>query len=246
MKILEDKVALVTGGSRGIGAAIVRRLAADGARVAFTYVRSEGEAKAVAAAVRASGGDALAIRADNRDPDAVEASVETTVAHFGRLDILVNSAGIFQTGDIAGFSLEDIQQTLDINVRAPFLATRAAARHLPEGGRVITIGSNLAHRVPWPGISLYALSKAALIGFTKGVARDLGPRGINVNVVHPGSTDTDMNPASGDYSDAQRDTMAIRRYSEPEEVAALVAWLAGPESRSVTGAELTTDNGSNA
>ncbi|MCC5809238.1 MAG: 3-oxoacyl-ACP reductase FabG [Ectothiorhodospiraceae bacterium] len=246
MKDLKGKVALVTGGSRGIGAAIVRRLAGDGARVAFTYTRSEDKAEAVVESVRAAGGDALAIRADNRDPDAVRASVESTVAHFGRLDILVNSAGIFHTGDIGDFSLEDVQQTLDINVRAPFLATSAAAGHLPEGGRIITIGSNLAQRVPWPGISLYAMSKAALIGFTKGVARDLGPRGINVNVVHPGSTDTDMNPASGELADFQRDTMAIRRYSEPEEVAALVAWLAGPESRSVTGAELTTDNGSNA
>lgn len=246
MGSLDGKVALVTGGSRGIGAAIAHRLAEDGAEVTITYASSEDGARAVVARIEAAGGRARAIRADNRDAGAVEAAVDTAASGSGRLDILVNNAGIFDTGSIAELTVDDFDRTVDVNVRAVFVATRAAARHMPAGGRIVTIGSNLAQRVPWPGISLYALSKAALVGFTKGVARDLGAREINVNVVHPGSTDTDMNPAAGEMAEPQREVMAIPRYNAAADVAGLVAWLAGPEGRSVTGAELTIDGGANA
>lgn len=246
MSSLAGKSAFVTGGSRGIGAAIVQRLAADGADVAFTYARSGEKAASVMRAVEAQGRRALAIRADNRDPEAVRAAVEQAADTFGRLDILVNSAGIYEEAPIAELTLEDFDRTLDVNVRAAFVASRAAVEHMPDGGRIVAIGSNLAVRVPFPTISLYAMSKSALIGFTKGLARDLGPRGITANVVHPGSTDTDMNPAAGEGADTQRSIMAIPRFGEAAEVAGLVAWLAGPEARGVTGAEFTIDGGANA
>ncbi|MCT7377146.1 SDR family oxidoreductase [Chelativorans salis] len=246
MSRLEGKAALVTGGSRGIGAAIARRLAADGADVAVTYARSAEKAEAVAAEIRALGCKGLAIAADNTDASAVAAAVEKAAADFGRLDILVNNAGIFPYGTLEEMSLEDFDVTVAVNTRAVFAASKAAAGQMGDDGRIVSIGSNLAERVPWPGISLYALSKAALIGLTKGLARDLGPRGITVNIVHPGSTETDMNPADGPQSDLQRSAMAIPRYGRPEDVAGLVAWLAGPEARSVTGAALTIDGGTNA
>ncbi|MGF1622318.1 MAG: SDR family NAD(P)-dependent oxidoreductase [Rhodomicrobiaceae bacterium] len=246
MAALNGKVALVTGGSRGIGAAIARRLAKEGAIVAITYAQSGDKARGVIADIETAGGLGLALQADNRDAGAVEGAVGETVSAFGRLDILVNNAGIFDVGPIADLDAETFDRTIAINVRAPFLASRAAASRMSDGGRIISIGSNLAQRVPWPEISLYALSKAALVGFTKGLARDLGERDITANVVHPGSTNTDMNPENGDSADLQRATMAIQRYSAPDEVAGLVAWLAGPEARSVTGAEFTIDNGSNA
>jgi 3-oxoacyl-[acyl-carrier protein] reductase len=243
---LDGKVALVTGGSRGMGAAIAKRLAREGAAVALTYDQSEAKARAVADGIESAGGRALVIPANARDTDAVQASVEAVVAQFGRLDILVNNAGVFDVADIGELNLEHYEYTMDINVRAVFVATKAAAAHMGAGGRIIHIGSNLATRVPWPGISLYAMSKSALIGFTKGLARDLGPRGITVNVVHPGSTDTDMNPADGDSSGDQRALRAIEKFNDPVEVAALVTWLASIEARSVTGAEFTIDGGANA
>lgn len=246
MSQLVGKVALVTGGSRGMGAAIAKRLAHDGATVALTYTQSGSKAQAVANEIEAMGGRALIIQAEARDTDAVLASVEAVVAKFGRLDILVNNAGVFDVGPIDELNLEHYEHTMDVNVRAVFVATKAAVKHMGHGGRIIHIGSNLAKRVPWPGISLYAMSKAALVGFTKGLARDLGPRGITVNVVHPGSTDTDMNPANGGSSEAQRALRAISEYSHPDEVASLVAWLASHDARSVTGAEYTIDGGTNA
>jgi NAD(P)-dependent dehydrogenase (short-subunit alcohol dehydrogenase family) len=246
MSRLKGKAALITGGSRGIGAAIARKLAQDGADVAVTYARSADKAEVVVAEINAMSRKGLAIAADNTDAQAIEAAVRRAVAAFGRLDILVNNAGIFPYGALDEMTLEDFDETIAINTRAAFIASKAAAAHMGEGGRIISIGSNLAERVPWPGISLYALSKAALIGLTKGMARDLGSRGITVNVVHPGSTDTDMNPAKGPQADQQRSTMAIPRYGDPSDVASLVAWLAGPEARSVTGAGLTVDGGSNA
>lgn len=245
MEQLKGKVALVTGGSRGIGAAVARRLAAEGVNVALTYVGEEDKARSVVAEIESSGGQAMAIRADNRDVEALEAAVEQVVSSWAGIDILINNAGIFPTGVISDVSLEDIDRTIDINLRGPIIATRAVARHMQEGGRIITIGSNLAQRVPWPGISLYAMSKAALVGLTKGLARDLGPQGINVNIVHPGSTDTDMNPATGELADLQRSLMAIPRYNDVADVTGLVAWLVGPEGRSVTGAEFTIDGGAN-
>lgn len=231
MQQLNGKVAMITGGSRGIGAAIARRLAAEGASVAVTYVNGEAQAQTVVDEITSAGGRALAIRADNVDAAAIEVAVERTVAELGGLDILINNAGIFPTGTIEEATLEELDRTIAINLRAPAVAVMAAAAHLPEGGRIVTIGSNLAQRVPWPGISLYAMSKAGLVGLTKGMARDLGPRGINVNIVHPGSTDTDMNPADGELSDPQRGLMAIPRYNEADDVAGLVAWWPGWRGR---------------
>lgn len=243
---LAGKAALVTGGSRGIGAAIAKRLAEDGADVAVTYARSAEKAEAVVAEIEALGRKAIAIAADNTDASAVAAAVERSVATFGRFDILINNAGIFTYGALEEMTLEDFDETVAVNVRAVFVASKAAAEHMGEGGRIISIGSNLAERVPWPGISLYALSKAALIGLTRGMARDLGPRGTTVNVVHPGSTETDMNPSDGPQSEVQRSIMAIPRYGDAGDVASLVAWLASPEARSVTGAGFTIDGGANA
>ncbi len=243
---LRGKVALVTGGSRGIGAAIARQLARAGADVALTYVRSAEKAEAVVKEIEVLGRRGLAIQADNTDAQAVEASVATTIAQLGRLDILVNSAGIWHAGPLETVTLEQLDETMAVNFRAPFIASKAAAAVMPEGGRIISIGSNLAERVPDAGIGLYSASKAALVGLTKGLARDLGPRGITVNVVHPGSTNTDMNPADGDHANAQRGRMAIPEYGSPDDIAGLVAWLAGPQGRFVTGAALTIDGGANA
>lgn len=246
MTSLKNKVALVTGGSRGIGAAIAKRLADEGATVAVTYSQSKAKAEALVAEITKGGGRALAIQADNRDPGAVEAAVGAVAEKHGHIDILVNNAGVFDAGTVTEVTADDFDRTMDVNVKAVFLATRAAAAHMPEGGRVISIGSNLAARVPWPGMSLYVLSKSALVGFTKAVARDLGPKGITVNIVHPGSTDTDMNPADGEHAGPQRGLMAIPRFNEASDVAGVVAWLAGPDGRSVTGAEFTIDGGTNA
>jgi 3-oxoacyl-[acyl-carrier protein] reductase len=243
--LLEGKVALVTGGSRGMGAAIATRLASEGADVALTYVSARDKALAVVAEIERAGRRGLAIPADGADDAAVRAAVEQTIGKLGRLDILVNNAGIFIAKPFEELTAEDFDQMVAVNTRAAFIASQAAAAHMREGARIISIGSNLAERVPAPGTTLYSLSKAALTGFTKGLARDLGPRGITVNIVHPGSTDTDMNPASGEHADAQRSRMAIPRYGEAREVAGLVAWLASAESRSVTGAAFTIDGGAN-
>lgn len=246
MAELQGKVALVTGGGRGIGLAVARHLSREGAAVAVTYSRSADSAEQFVSDTDATGGRALAIKADNRDPQAAEQAVEQTNAALGGFDILVNNAGIIDARPLTEFTIEDFERTLDINVKAVLVATRSAAAQMGKGGRIITIGSNLAERVPGPGLSLYSASKAALVGFTKGAARDLGPLGITVNLVQPGSTDTDMNPADGPTADLQRSLMAIPRYNEASEVAGMVAWLAGSESQGVTGAAFTIDGGSNA
>jgi NAD(P)-dependent dehydrogenase (short-subunit alcohol dehydrogenase family) len=243
---LEGKRAFVTGASRGIGAAIVRRLAADGADVAIGYERSEGPAQAIVDEIVAQGRRAVAIRMQASSPDSIREAVDQAAAQLGGLDILVNNAGILRGGPIETMTLQDIDDTLSINVRAVILASQAALAHLPEGGRIISTGSNLAERVPQEGLSLYSASKAALVGWTKGLARDLGPRGITVNVVHPGSTDTDMNPADGPGSASQLNRMAIKRYGRADDVAALVAFVARDEARSINGAGLTVDGGANA
>src|SRR5689334_7006140 len=241
MSALQGKRALVTGASRGIGAAIARRLAAEGADVAITYQHSAGPAKAIVAEIEKLGRRALALQADSADPGAVKAAVDRAAETFGGLDILVNNAGIFRGGPLEAMTLDDIDATLAVNVRAAVVASQAAAKHMGEGGRIVSIGSNLASRVPDAGMSLYSMSKAALIAWTQGLARDLGSRGITANVVHPGSTDTDMNPAQGGQAEAQRARMAIPRYGKPEDVAALVAFVAGPEAGSINGAGLTID-----
>lgn len=246
MARLAGRRALVTGGSRGIGAATALRLAREGADVAITYERSAGRAGAVVAEIETLGRRALAIAADGADAAAVRSAVDRTAAELGGLDILVNNAGIFRAGPFEALTLEEIDRTLAVNLRAVVVASQAAIAHMGEGGRIISIGSNLAERVPEAGITLYALSKAALIGFTKGLARDLGPRGITANIVHPGSTNTDMNPADGPHADAQLSRMAIPRYGRPEDIAGLIAWLASEEGRSVTGAGFTIDGGANA
>jgi 3-oxoacyl-[acyl-carrier protein] reductase len=240
---LAGKVAFVQGGSRGIGAAIVQRLAAEGAAVAFTYVSSPDKARAVAGSIEAAGGHALAIQADSADPDALRAAINKAVEKFGRLDVLVNSAGVLAIAPLADFQLEDFDRTLAVNVRSVFVATQEAAKHMGDGGRVINIGSTNADRMPFAGGGVYAMSKSALVGLTKGLARDLGPRGITVNNVQPGPVDTDMNPDSGEFADTIKGFMALPRYGKTEEIASFVAYLASPEAGYITGASLTIDGG---
>lgn len=240
---LTDSVALILGGSRGIGAAIAQRLARDGAAVALTYVSSPDKASEVVQAIEAQGGRAIAIKADSADAEAVRGAVRRTVEHFGRLDILVNNAGVLAVAPIEDFSLEDFDRTVAVNVRSVFVASQEAARHMGAGGRIITIGSTNAERMPFAGGSVYAMSKSAIVGLTRGLARDLGPRGITVNNVQPGPVDTDMNPENSEFAASLMGLMAIGRYGRAEEVAAFVAYLAGPEAAYVTGASLTIDGG---
>lgn len=245
MQNLIGKVAFVTGGSRGIGAAIVRRLAADGADVAFTYVSasSAAAAKSLEQELAEQGRRARAIQADAADAEAVRQAVEETVAEFGPVDILVNNAGIFLAGPIAEASLEDYERTMDINVRAPFVAIHAAQASMPDGGRIINIGSCLVGRAGRAGVALYAASKSALVGLTQGLARDLGARSIAANVVHPGPIDTDMNPADGERAAALVATLSLPHYGETRDIAGMVAFLAGPDGRYITGASLSVDGG---
>lgn len=242
-KSLQNKVALVLGGSRGIGAAIVERLAADGAAVAFTFVSSAQKAEALAAGLRAQDSQVLAIQADSADEQALRAAVNATVKTYGRLDILVNSAGVLAIGPLEDFSMADFDRTLAVNVRSVFIAIQEAARHMGEGGRIITIGSTNAERMPFAGGGVYAMSKAAIVGLTRGLARDLGPRGITINNVQPGPVDTDMNPDSGEFATTLKGLMALPRYGRTEEIASFVAYLAGPEAGYITGASLTIDGG---
>ncbi|CAN3128216.1 SDR family NAD(P)-dependent oxidoreductase [Mycobacterium sp. smrl_JER01] len=239
-------VAVVTGGSRGIGAAIARRLAQDGTHVAVTYAKSKDRADAVVGSITAHGVRGLAIQADSATPDEVAVAVDRVAGEFGRLDVLVNNAGIFPFGPFDEVSVAEVDRALAIHARAAFVASQAAVRHMGDGARIISIGSNLAERVPGPGVALYAMSKSALRGLTKGLARDLGPRGIAVNLVQPGSTDTEMNPADGPTADEQRAQSAFGRYADAADIADLVAFLAGPGGRSITGAVLTVDTGANA
>ena len=246
MGTLDGKRALVTGGSRGIGAAVARRLSAEGAVVALSYENSADAANALVGDIVAAGGRAVAVQMSAADPGSITKAVDTAADALGGLDIVVNNAGIFRAGPIDELTIDDIDATLDINIRGVMLTTLAALPHISDGGRIISTGSNLASHVPFPGMSLYSASKAALIGWTQGLARDLGPRGITVNIVHPGSTDTDMNPAAGAHADAQRERMAIPKYGKADDVAALVAFVAGPEAGSITGAGLLIDGGTNA
>lgn len=240
---LAGKVALVTGGSRGIGRAVVRRLAEDGADVALTYVHSADQAAAAVKEVEAAGGRGLAVRADAADPQAVTEAVGRTVAELGRLDILVNNAGAGALGPLEELSLAQVDEVLAVNVRSAFLMAQAAARHLGSGGRIVNIGSCMVERVPGPGGTLYALSKSALTGLTKALARELGGRGITANLVHPGPIDTEMNPADGPMADGQRAMTALGHYGSGSDVAGMVAYLAGEEARYVTGAALSIDGG---
>lgn len=240
---LENKRALVTGGGRGIGAAIVLRLAREGAQVALTYVSKPDQAERVALQARAMGVKALVLKADSADAKALIAAVERTANEWGGIDVLVNNAGIAAMAPLDEFSLEDFDRTVAVNLRAVFVATQAAVKHMKTGGRVLTIGSCNAERMPFAGGAVYAMSKAGLVGLVKGLARDLGSRGITINNIQPGPIDTDMNPAEGDFAEALRKLMALPRYGTAEEVAAMVAYLASPEAGFVTGASLTIDGG---
>jgi 3-oxoacyl-[acyl-carrier protein] reductase len=240
---LIGKTALVQGGSRGIGAAIVKRLVEQGASVAFTFVSSQAKAQELQDSLTAAGGKVLAIKADSANAEDIRGAVAQTVQTFGGLDILVNNAGVLAIAPLDEFTLEDFDRTLAINVRSVFIASQEAARHMKEGGRIINIGSTNADRMPFAGGGVYAMSKSALVGLTKGLARDLGPRGITINNVQPGPVDTDMNPADSDFAESLMGLMAIARYGKSEEIAAMVAYLAGPEAGYVTGSSLTIDGG---
>ncbi|MFN6571824.1 3-oxoacyl-ACP reductase family protein [Dendronalium sp. ChiSLP03b] len=242
-KKLTGKVALVTGGSRGLGAAIAKRLADDGAAVALTYTSSPQKADEVVFAIESAGGQALAIRADSADVEAVRNAVAETVKVFGRLDILVNNAGVAALAPIDQFSMDDFDRLVAVNIKGVFVATQEAVRHMGEGGRIVTIGSINSDLVPFAGGSVYALTKGAIAGFTRGLARDLGPRGITVNNVQPGPTDTDMNPADGPFADGLKKMIALGRYGQSSEIAGMVSYLASPEAAFVTGASLKIDGG---
>ncbi len=244
MNSLKNKRALIIGGSRGIGAAIVKRLASEGAHVAFTYTSSPDKANETAKAAQALGVQALAIQADSADASAVVTAVERTVTELGGIDILINNAGVLTLGSIDDFKLADFDRTIAVNVRAVFVAIQAAVKHMKEGGRIINIGSCNAERMPFQGGAVYAMSKSALKGLVQGLARDLGPRGITINNVQPGPIDTDMNPDNSEFADMlKKQVMALPRYGTAGEVAAMVAYLAGPEAGYVTGASLTIDGG---
>jgi len=237
------KVAFVTGGARGIGAAIVRRLAQDGAAVAFSYASNEPAARALAADIEQAGGHALALRVDSADAAALRTAIDEAARVFGQLDVFVNNAGVLALGSVEQLSLEDLDRTLAVNVRGVFVGVQAAVRHMGAGGRVVTIGSTNADRMPFAGGAVYAMSKSALTGLVRGLARDLGPRNITVNNVQPGPVDTDMNPADGPNADGLRALMALPRFGTGAEIAGMVAYLAGPEAGFVTGASLSIDGG---
>ncbi len=246
MSKLANQVALVTGGSRGIGAAIAKRLAGDGAAVAITYAKDGKAASAVVEAIEREGGKAVAIQADAAKADAVKGAVEKAVETFGRLDILVNNAGTAIPKPFEETTLEEMDRVIDINIRGTFVTTQAALRHMKSGGRIIMIGSCVGERDMTPGLTPYAATKGALKMFTQGLAREVGSRGITVNNVQPGPIDTDLNPAAGEWATPQLANTALGRYGRVDEVAALVAFVASPEAAYITGASLTIDGGTNA
>jgi 3-oxoacyl-[acyl-carrier protein] reductase len=246
LRKLEGKIALVTGGSRGIGAAVAKRLAADGASVAITYAKDTNSASAVVSAIELAGGKAVAIQADAADAKAVNDAVEKAVSTLGRLDVLVNNAGTAIPKKFEETTLEELDRVIDINLRGVFVATQAALKHMNDGGRIIMIGSCVGERLMTPGLVPYAATKGAVKMFTQGLSREVGSRGITVNNIQPGPIDTDLNPAAGDWATPQKAATALGRYGSVDEVAALVAFVAGPDSSYITGANLTVDGGTNA
>jgi 3-oxoacyl-[acyl-carrier protein] reductase len=246
MSNLAGKTALVTGGSRGIGAAIAKRLAAEGARVAITYTQGAAAANSVVKQIEGAGGKAIAIQADATDAPAVQGAVEKTVAAFGGLDVLVNNAGIATANKFEETTLEEMDRMIDVNIRGVFVATHSALKHMKNGGRIITIGSCVGERIVTPGLVPYSATKGAVKMFTQALAREVGDRGITVNNIQPGPIDTDLNPASSEWSESQIANTALKRYGNTDEVAALVAFVAGPDASYITGANLTVDGGTNA
>lgn len=246
MEELVGKRALVTGASRGIGAGIALALADKGADVAISYERSAERAAKIVAQIEAKGRRGIAIQADSADPSALQRLVEESVQGLGGLDILVNNAGIARHGAVADMSLADIDALLNVNVRAAVLVAQAAVPHLGQGGRIIFIGSSLADRIVSPGVTIYAVTKSAQVALTRGLARELGPRDITVNLVQPGATDTDMNPASSDHAEELRAMTPLGRYGTPDDVGAAVAFVASPAARQITGTVVTVDGGLNA
>jgi 3-oxoacyl-[acyl-carrier protein] reductase len=245
-KGLEGKVALVTGGSRGIGAAIAKRLAADGAMVAITYTKGADAAASVVEAIKSSGGKAIAVQADATAPDQVKTAIDKTVAALGELDVFVNNAGTAIPKKFEDTTIEELDRVIDINLRGAFVATQAALKYMNKGGRVILIGSCVGERMMTPGLVAYAATKGAIKMFAQGLAREVGDRGITVNNIQPGPIDTDLNPASGDWAAPQKALTALNRYGSVDEVAALVAFVASPDAAYITGASLTVDGGTNA
>jgi 3-oxoacyl-[acyl-carrier protein] reductase len=245
-KKLEGKVALVTGGSRGIGAAIAKRLAADGATVAITYTKGADAAASVIAAIKSSGGKAIALQADATAADQVKAAIDKTVAAVGKLDVFVNNAGTAIPKKFEETTLEELDRVIDLNLRGAFVATQAALKHMNEGGRIILIGSCVGERMMTPGLVAYAATKGAVKMFAQGLAREVGDRGITVNNIQPGPIDTELNPAAGDWAAPQKALTALNRYGSVDDIAALVAFVAGPEASYITGASLTVDGGTNA
>jgi 3-oxoacyl-[acyl-carrier protein] reductase len=246
MKRFENKVALVTGGSRGIGAAIAKRLSEEGATVVITYQQSAAKAQAVVAAIQQNGQKGLAIAANSADPQAIITAVNTTVNTYGRIDILVNNAGIYIGKPLEAYTLEDYNSSMDVNVRAVFFASTTAAGFMPRGGRIISIGSSMAERAGGAQTVLYTMSKTALTGLTKGLAHDLGPKGITANLVQPGHTNTDMNPIDGPLANMVQHTIPTGGYGSTADIASLVAFLASEESQYINGAAITIDGGVNA
>ena len=245
-KKLEGKIALVTGGSRGIGAAIAKRLAADGAKVAITYAKGADAAAAVVQAIADAGGKAIAIQADATDATAVRAAVDKTVVTLGKLDVLVNNAGTAIPKKFEDTTLEELDLVININLRGVFITTQAALKHMNDGGRIVTIGSCVGERMLTPGLVPYSATKGAIRMFTQGLSREVGDRGITVNNIQPGPIDTELNPASGEWAVPQKANTALNRYGTVDDIAAMVAFVAGPDASYITGANLTVDGGTNA
>jgi 3-oxoacyl-[acyl-carrier protein] reductase len=246
MNKLEGKIAIITGGSRAIGAAIAKRLAADGANVAITYTKGADAAASVVKEIESAGRKAIAIQADAADAEAVKAAVDKTVATLGRLDVLVNNAGTAIPKKFEETTLEEMDRMIDINIRGAFVATQAALKHMKDGGRIIMIGSSVGERMMTPRPVPYSATKGAVKMFTQGLSREVGNRGITVNNIQPGPIDTDLNPAAGDWAAPQKAATALNRYGSVDDVAALVGFVAGPEASYITGANLTVDGGTNA
>jgi len=246
MHTLKDKVAIVTGGSRGIGAAIVRRLAQEGAHVAFTYSKSFTDAEKVKASIESIGSTVTAYQADARNPTVMKTLAETIKKDFGAIDILINNAGVWHMGPIGSVSQEEFESIYSVNIESVFALTNAVVPLMRDGGRIVNIGSGLGMRAMYPGVSVYNSTKAAVAMLARSWAQDLAARGILVNAIMPGSINTDMNPDSGEFSEMQKQAVPLKRYGRPEEIAGAVAFLVGPDATYVNGAVLNVDGGLNA